>query len=113
MSIVTITRSALLHSAPASRRELLFDLASNEGIRVYPREASDKVTPPEDTTLMPLVPAFGVLASLFLMFQLDWETWARFGVWLLIGLVIYFGYGRRHSLMNPNSKRHGQVSGRS
>jgi len=55
VSIVTITRSALLHSAPASRRELLFDLASNEGIRVYPREASDKVTPPEDTTLMPLI----------------------------------------------------------
>ena len=55
VSIVTITRSALLHSAPASRRELLFDLASNEGIRVYPRENSDKVTPPEDTTLMPLI----------------------------------------------------------
>jgi two-component system osmolarity sensor histidine kinase EnvZ len=55
VSIVTITRSALLHSAPASRRELLFDLASNDGIRVYPREASDKVTPPEDTSLMPLI----------------------------------------------------------
>jgi two-component system osmolarity sensor histidine kinase EnvZ len=54
-SIVTITRSALLHSAPSSRRELLFDLASNEGIRVYPREETDKVTPPEDSTLMPLV----------------------------------------------------------
>src|SRR6476620_71646 len=55
VSIVTITRSALLHSAPASRRELLFDLASNEGIRVYPREENDKVTPPQDTTLMPLI----------------------------------------------------------
>jgi two-component system osmolarity sensor histidine kinase EnvZ len=55
VSIVTITRSALLHSAPASRRELLFDLASNEGIRVYPREDSDRVTLPEDTTLMPLI----------------------------------------------------------
>ena len=30
----------------------------------------------------------------FLMFQLHWETWARFGVWLIIGLIIYFGYGR-------------------
>ena len=55
VSIVTITRSALLHSAPASRRELLFDLASNEGVRVYPREDSDRVTLPEDTTLMPLI----------------------------------------------------------
>ncbi|MCM3688273.1 amino acid permease [Kocuria rosea] len=53
--------------------------------------------------LMPFVPAFGVLASLFLMFQLHWETWVRFGVWLLIGLAIYFFYGRRHSVLNPDS----------
>ncbi len=56
--------------------------------------------------LMPFVPAFGVLASLFLMFQLPWETWARFGVWLLIGFVIYFTYGRKHSLLNPDSPHH-------
>ncbi|MCU1632179.1 MAG: amino acid permease [Micrococcaceae bacterium] len=56
--------------------------------------------------LMPVVPAFGVLASLFLMLQLDWETWVRFGVWLLIGLALYFFYGRKHSLMNPDSPRH-------
>ncbi|AWB88064.1 amino acid permease [Mycetocola zhujimingii] len=56
--------------------------------------------------LMPFVPAFGVLASGFLMLQLDWETWVRFGIWLVIGLAIYFFYGRRHSLMNPDSPRH-------
>ncbi|MCB5292276.1 putative amino acid permease YhdG [Arthrobacter sp. SO3] len=56
--------------------------------------------------LMPLVPAFGVLASGFLMLQLHWETWLRFGVWLVIGLVIYFTYGRKNSLMNPDSPRH-------
>ncbi len=43
ISIVTITRSALTHSAPDKRRELLFDLASNEGIRIYLLEESDKV----------------------------------------------------------------------
>lgn len=57
--------------------------------------------------LMPVVPAFGVLASGFLMLQLDWQTWARFGIWLVIGLVLYWFYGRRHSLMNPHSPRHG------
>ncbi|KJQ52639.1 amino acid permease [Microbacterium sp. SA39] len=57
---------------------------------------------------MPLVPAFGVLASGFLMLQLHWETWVRFGCWLIIGLIIYFAYGRRHSLMNPNSPRHAE-----
>ncbi len=56
--------------------------------------------------LMPFVPAFGVLASLFLIWQLPWETWARFGVWLLIGLVLYFAYGRKHSLLNPDSPHH-------
>ncbi|AUZ89443.1 amino acid permease [Arthrobacter sp. TmT3-37] len=56
--------------------------------------------------LMPIVPAFGVLASLFLILQLHWETWLRFGVWLLIGLALYFLYGRKHSLMNPDSPRH-------
>ena len=55
---------------------------------------------------MPFVPAFGVLASGFLMLQLHWETWVRFGIWLLIGLVLYFGYGRRHSLLNPDSPHH-------
>jgi basic amino acid/polyamine antiporter, APA family len=53
--------------------------------------------------LMPVVPAFGVLASLFLILQLHWETWVRFGVWLVIGLVIYFAYGRRHSVLNSDS----------
>ena len=58
---------------------------------------------------MPVVPAFGVLASLFLMIQLHWETWLRFVVWLVIGLIIYFAYGRKHSLMNPNSPRHEEI----
>jgi basic amino acid/polyamine antiporter, APA family len=59
--------------------------------------------------LMPLVPAFGVFASLFLMFQLHWETWVRFGVWLVVGLIIYFSYGRKNSLMNPDSPRHEEI----
>ncbi|BAS11431.1 uncharacterized amino acid permease YfnA [Arthrobacter sp. Hiyo4] len=56
--------------------------------------------------LMPLVPAFGILSSGFLMTQLPLATWGRFGVWLVVGLAIYFFYGRKHSLMNPNSPRH-------
>lgn len=53
ISIVTITRAALTHSAPDLRRELLFDLASNEGIRVYPLEDTDQIDPPTDDALMP------------------------------------------------------------
>ncbi|WP_338849632.1 ATP-binding protein [Massilia sp. W12] len=44
-SIVEITRAALMHSAPAMRTELLFDLSSKEGIRIYPLEKNDKAEP--------------------------------------------------------------------
>ena len=49
VSIVTITRAALTHSAPEKRRELLFDLASNEGVRIYLREEGDTIIAPEET----------------------------------------------------------------
>ena len=52
VSVVTITRAALTHSAPEMRRELLFDLASNEGIRIYPREETDTVVEPEDNVFL-------------------------------------------------------------
>jgi two-component system osmolarity sensor histidine kinase EnvZ len=52
---VTITRAALLHSAPELRRELLFDLANNQGIRIYPREAEDVTEPMPDNDLMNVI----------------------------------------------------------
>ena len=55
VSIVTITRAALLHSAPTLRRELLFDLASTQGIRVYPREDDDDTEPMPDSDLIQVI----------------------------------------------------------
>jgi APA family basic amino acid/polyamine antiporter len=46
---------------------------------------------------MPWVPAIGVVFSLWLTYFLAWETWARFAIWFLIGLVVYFGYSYRKS----------------
>lgn len=54
-SIVTITRAALLHSAPMLRRELLLDLAITQGIRIYPKELTDKMDALPDTELVRLV----------------------------------------------------------
>src|SRR6185295_6111344 len=47
----------------------------------------------------PLTPILGILICLLLMFALPAENWLRLFVWLLIGFVIYFSYGRRHSVM--------------
>ncbi len=55
------------------------------------------------TPLVPFVPALSVLASLWLMLNLPAETWLRFGVWMLIGFVVYFAYGRGHSRMNART----------
>ncbi|MEV6391826.1 amino acid permease [Nocardia xishanensis] len=46
---------------------------------------------------MPVVPIVGVVFSVWLILSLPWQTWVRFGVWLVVGLVIYFGYSRTHS----------------
>jgi APA family basic amino acid/polyamine antiporter len=46
---------------------------------------------------VPVVPIIGALLCFYLMKQLTIQTWLRFIVWLLVGLVIYFLYGRRHS----------------
>ena len=48
---------------------------------------------------VPFVPIMGVLACLMLMFSLPWENWTRLFVWMAIGLVIYFSYGKKHSVM--------------
>mgnify|MGYP002149491507 CR=1 FL=1 len=50
-SIVNLTRSALLNADPALRRELLMDLATLEGIRIYPAEKQDRTEPLADTSL--------------------------------------------------------------
>lgn len=51
------------------------------------------------TPMMPFLPALGVVASIWLITYLRVETWLRFVVWFLIGLVIYFGYSFRHSAL--------------
>ena len=44
-----------------------------------------------------MVAALAVLLCLYLMLNLTGGTWVRFLVWMAIGLVVYFGYGARHS----------------
>jgi APA family basic amino acid/polyamine antiporter len=50
--------------------------------------------------LSPLLPLLGVASCIFLMTALPAVTWIRFIVWLLIGFVVYFFYGIKHSLLH-------------
>ncbi|MEU8543780.1 amino acid permease [Streptomyces sp. NPDC048717] len=52
------------------------------------------------TPWVPYLPILSIAASLWLMLNLPAETWFRFAVWMLIGFVVYFLYGRRHSRLN-------------
>ena len=50
-----------------------------------------------------LIPLLGLLSCLYMMSQVELRNWVAFVIWLLIGLVIYFSYGRKHSKLNTNS----------
>ena len=49
--------------------------------------------------LMPVVPILSVLACLWLMINLTAITWVRFLVWMVIGVTVYFVYGKQHSMV--------------
>jgi len=52
-----------------------------------------------------IIPVLGLLTNLYLMSQLGITNWLRFIIWLAIGLILYFGYGRKHSkLANLNNE---------
>jgi APA family basic amino acid/polyamine antiporter len=46
---------------------------------------------------VPITPVISVVACFYLMYKLPGITWIRFGVWLAVGLVLYFLYGAKHS----------------
>ena len=56
------------------------------------------------TPLVPLVPILGILVCGAMIYGLGWTNWLRLGVWLAIGLVIYFMYSQKNSLLNKGNK---------
>lgn len=47
-----------------------------------------------------LIPVLGLLSCFYLLSELGMTNWARFIIWLIIGLIIYFSYGRKRSRLN-------------
>jgi APA family basic amino acid/polyamine antiporter len=52
---------------------------------------------------MPVVPAIGVVFSIWLITFLEPVTWLRFAVWFVLGMIVYAFYGRRHSALADRS----------
>ena len=47
--------------------------------------------------MLPAVSLFGAAACVYVMLGLPVQAWERFGIWLAIGLAVYFLYGFKHS----------------
>ncbi|MGH7462456.1 MAG: amino acid permease, partial [Longimicrobiales bacterium] len=74
------------------------------GILVLRRIEPDRPRPFR-TPLVPLVPILAILSCAWLMLGLPMITWIRFGIWLLVGVFIYFLYGRRHSTLRAEEQQ--------
>jgi APA family basic amino acid/polyamine antiporter len=66
------------------------------GVIVLRRQEPDRARPFR-APWVPVTPLISIAACLYLMLQLPTVTWIRFGIWLVLGLVVYFFYGARHS----------------
>ncbi len=66
---------------------------------------------PFRTPWVPVVPLLGIGFNGYMMYKLGWINWARLIIWLVIGLVIYFTYGIRHSKVRSAADRRVPVAG--
>ena len=51
-----------------------------------------------------LIPLLGLISCLYMMAELGLSNWIGFGIWLITGLIIYFGYSRKNSKLNTINK---------
>lgn len=77
-------------------------------IGIYPlrrREGKDISDPVFKVPLYPVLPALGFIASLMVFIGLDYQAKLYAGGWFVLGLIIYFAYGVRHSYLSKQEKQ--------
>ncbi|MDA0173595.1 amino acid permease [Solirubrobacter taibaiensis] len=75
----------------------------NVGVIIL-RSTHPEMERPFRVPFVPFFPIIGMCLIVYLMIQLPGETWWRFGVWLVLGIVIYIFYGRHHSVLQRASR---------
>lgn len=60
---------------------------------------------PFKTPFMPYIPILGVISCSYLIYNLPWVTMARFVIWMVIGIGVYFSYSRYHSVVDVEAAR--------
>lgn len=82
----------------------LFAFAVVSGAVLVLRYTNPDAPRPFRVPLVPFLPALGMLACLLLMLSLPAQNWYRLLGWMVLGLAIYFIYGRRHSVLGNAAK---------
>lgn len=72
-------------------------LAAVSGGVIILRKKKPDMPRPFKMPWVPVLPGLSVLFCIYLMFNLPMLTWIRFGIWIALGLYLYFGYSFRHS----------------
>ena len=69
------------------------------------RKTNPELERPFRTPFVPVIPILGIIVCILLMLSLPIESWERLGIWLLIGLIIYLAYSKKHSKIRKLYKK--------
>ena len=72
------------------------------GARVSPGVVSTPATGQVQSPAVPLVAILGIIVCGAMIYGLGWTNWLRLAGWLVVGLMIYFAYGVKHSRLESN-----------
>jgi APA family basic amino acid/polyamine antiporter len=70
---------------------------------IFMRRREPDAPRPFKVPLVPWIPALSAVVSLVLMASLPWTSWERLLLWMAIGVLLYFGYGYRHSRLRGSA----------